>query len=70
MAQQLKICDFTMPEIERFRELCNFTSEEMEFFNLRSRNKSIIEITFAMNISKSKADVLSKKVKSKIVRVL
>jgi len=70
MTQQLKICDFTMPEIERFRELCNFTSEEMEFFNLRSRNKSIIEITFAMNISKSKADILSKKVRSKIIRVL
>jgi len=70
MAQQLKICDFTMPEIERFRALCNFTPEEMEFFNLRSRNKSIIEITFAMNISKSKADILSKKVKSKIIRVL
>jgi len=70
MAQQLKVCDFTMPEIERFRALCNFTSEEMEFFNLRSRNKSIIEITFAMNISKSKADILSKKVKSKIIRVL
>jgi len=70
MAQQLKICDFTTPEIERFRTLCNFTPEEMEFFNLRSRNKSIIEITFAMNISKSKADILSKKVKSKIIRVL
>ena len=66
----MKIRDFTVPELNRFRELCNFTDDELQYFNLRSRDKSNVEIAFAMNISEPQVSKLAKRVKSKIIRVL
>ncbi len=66
----MKIQDFTVPELDTFRKLCNFTDDELEYFNLRSRDKSNIEIALAMNISEAKVSVLARKVKSKILRAL
>ena len=66
----MKICDFTVPEMNRFRELCNFTYDEMTYFNLRSKNKSNVQIAYEMNVSESTVSVLARKVKKKIVRVL
>ena len=47
----MKLRDFTVPELDKFRELCNFTEEELKYFNLRARDKSNVEISLAMNIS-------------------
>ena len=66
----IQIYDFTVPELDKFRELCNFSDAEMEYFNLRSRHKSNIEIAFEMNVSEPQVSKLAKKVRSKIVRVL
>ena len=66
----MKICDFVKWELDMFRRECNFTDEEMEFFNYRAKNVPIEQIAELMNISKGKADVLSKKVKQKIIKVL
>ena len=66
----MKIRDFTIPELTRFRELCNFTKEEMKYFNLRSEDKSNVEIAFEMNISEAQVSKLAKRVKSKMKRVL
>jgi len=66
----LKICDFTKPELDKFRELCNFTDEEETYFNLKSKDKSNIEIAMAMNVSEAKVSILARKVKSKIIRVI
>ncbi len=66
----MKICDFTVPELERFRELCNFTEDEMKYFNLRSKDKSNVAIAQEMNVSESTVSVLARKVKKKLIRVL
>lgn len=66
----MKICDFTKPELDRFRELCNFTEAEETYFNLRSKDKSNIQIAMEMNVSESQVSKLARKVKSKIIRVL
>lgn len=66
----MQIYDFTKPELDKFRELCNFTDDELEYFNLRSKNKSNVEIALIMNVSESKVSKLAKKVKSKILRVI
>ena len=66
----MKLRDFTVPELNRFRELCNFTDDEMQYFNLRSKDKSHIQIAFEMNISESQVSKLAKRVKSKIKRVI
>ena len=66
----MKIYDFTVPELNMFRELCNFTPDELEYFNLRSKYKSNVEISLIMNVSESQVSKLAKRVKSKILRVV
>lgn len=66
----MKICDFTVPELDMFRTKCNFTEEELEYFNLRSKDMSNVAIALKMNVSESKVSKLAKKVKSKMIRVL
>ena len=66
----MKIRDFTVPELNRFRELCNFTDSELEYFNLRAKDKSNVEIALLMNISEAQVSKLAKRVKSKMNRVL
>ena len=64
------IRDFTVPELNKFRELCNFTESEMMYFNLRAKDKSNVQIAMEMNISEPQVSKLAKRVKSKIIRVL
>lgn len=65
-----KIADFTVPELNYFREMCNFTDEELEYFNLRSRNVPNVQIAMEMHVSEAKVSKLARKVKSKMIRVL
>lgn len=66
----MQLYDFTVPELNRFRELCNFTPDELEYFELRSKGYSNIEISLKMSVSDSKVSKLAKKVKSKIIRIV
>ena len=66
----MQVYDFTKPELDMFRELCNFTPDEREYFELRSKGKSNVEIALTMNISESKVSKLARKVKSKMMRIL
>jgi transcriptional regulator len=66
----MKICDFTKPELDKFRELCNFTNDEMDYFNLRAKDKTNVQIAMEMNVSEAKVSVLARKVKSKILRIV
>lgn len=65
-----KLCSFTNPELDRFRGLCNFTEDELTYFNYRSRDMSNIQIALKMNVSESQVSKLAKRVKSKIIRVV
>lgn len=66
----MKIRDFTVPELCKIRKLCNFTSAEMHYFDLSSKDKSNTEISMAMNVSVAQVSKLAKRVKDKIRRVL
>lgn len=66
----MKIRDFTVPELNRFRELCNFTDDELWYFNLRSRDKSNIEISMEMKISEAQVSKIAKRVKDKMKRII
>lgn len=68
--KQVKYCDFTEPELDVFRKLCNFTDDERIYFEMRAKDKSNIQISMTMNVSISKVDTLARKVKSKILRVI
>ena len=43
--------DLTVPEADRLRALCNFSDEERQVFDLRIRDKSVVEISMALNLS-------------------
>ena len=69
VCKRLKISDFTKPELDHIESLANFTPEQLTFFKLRAKGKSIIEISLSMSVSESKANNLSACVTRKIYRV-
>lgn len=41
----------TAPEADRLRALCNFSDDERRVFDLRIRDKSIVEISLELKMS-------------------
>lgn len=66
----MQIYDFTTPELDKLRELCNFSDAELEYFNLRAKHKSNVEIALTMHVSEGQVSKLARKVKDKILRVI
>lgn len=66
---KMKISNYTVPELNTFRELCNFTSEELEYFNLKAIDETNLRISLSMCISEAKVSKLARNVKDKIRRV-
>ena len=53
-------------QLNIFRKECNFTDEELEFFNLKAKKKSIVQICMEMSISRTKYYSLMKSVNEKM----
>lgn len=66
----MQLYDFTVPELNTFRELCNFTPDELQYFELRPAYKSNVQIAMIMHVSEAKVSKLARKVKDKILRVI
>lgn len=66
----IQIRDFTVPELNKFRELCNFTGDELIYFELKAKDKSNVEISLEMNISTAQVSKIAKRVRSKIIRII
>lgn len=64
------INDFVEWELNKFREECNFSDEELTYFNLRAKNKSNVQIAMQMNVSEAKVSKLARRVKDKMIRTL
>ena len=62
--------EFTKPECDRFRELCNFTKDEREVFDLRVTGHSIVEISMQLNMAEATVNRRIKAIKRKIYRGL
>lgn len=63
------ISDFTKPELEFYRDACNFVGNEALVFELRSCGQSLEEIAEILNLSVDGTKKVSRKVNRKIVRV-
>lgn len=66
----MKIRDFVEWELQMFRDKCNFTEDELQYFNLRAKDKSNVQIANEMNVSEAQVSKLARRVKSKMIRVL
>lgn len=66
----MNIKDFTKPELDFFRENCNFVGSEMELFELRSQGVPLEEIAEQLDMSVDGIKKVSKRVNKKIIKVL
>lgn len=66
----MKIYDFVEKELQVFREECNFSPEELEYFNLRAKHYTNQQIAIKMNVSEGKVHKLARTVKDKILKVI
>ena len=65
-----QLYDFTVPELDKLRELCNFSDDELTYFNLRAKHKSNTFISMEMNVSEAQVSKLARRVKNKVIRVV
>ena len=65
----MRICDLTVPELNRYRELCNFLDDEMIYFNMKARDKSNVQIAISMSISEAQVSRIAVRVKDKMKRI-
>ena len=64
------IHEFVESELEHFRKECNFTEDELKYFNLKAKGKTNIFIAMEMNISERTVNNIAKRVRKKIIKVL
>ena len=64
------ISEFTEPELNYFRKVCNFSPLELKLFDLRSQGITLDEIAEILNISRDWAGKISQKVNKKIIKVI
>ena len=65
----IRIHDFTTPELERIRELANFTEQEQLVFDARAKGKSLTQIQIEIHCSESTVNRLMLSVKRKVDKV-
>ena len=66
----MKICDFTKPELDKFRRECNFTEIERQCFDLKAKDRTNIQLSMELNVSESTISVIMRRVRTKITKVL
>ena len=64
------IRDFIEDELDMFRRKCNFTDEELAYFNEKAKDHSNVQIAMNQNWSTAKVSVIAKRVKRKMIKVL
>jgi len=65
----MKISDFTKPELDMFKEYCNFSELEMECFNLKAKDLTNYQVAMELNVCESTITTTMKNVRAKIVAV-
>ena len=69
MGDRSKFDQYTEPELDELRRLCNFTPREREVFDARAKGQSVIEACFSLNMSERTIERHSAKIRTKIARV-
>lgn len=65
----MNITEFTVPELEYFRNTCNFTKDERKLFEYRVQEYTLEDCAELMCVSLSTAKRISRKVNNKIIKV-
>ena len=65
----MKICDFTKPELDKFRKECNFTEQELQCFELKAKGLTNYQLAMQLNICDSSVSSTMKSIRAKITAV-
>lgn len=65
----MNVYDFTVPELNYFRDTCNFTESERTLFELLAKCVPLEQCAERMNVSVSTAKRISRRVNRKILKV-
>ena len=65
----MKICDFTKPELDRFRKVCNFTEIERQCFDLKAKGLTNYQLAMELNVCDSTVSSTMKSIRAKITAV-
>lgn len=65
----MEIYELTNPELERYRKECNFSEDELKFFNARAQHKTYVQIALECFWSETKVYKLNRAVKRKMDRI-
>lgn len=65
----LKLRDLTIPEINKYIELCNFTDDELQVFKLKVKDNTNVQIMHIMKISESQVSQLMRRIRTKIKKI-
>jgi DNA-binding NarL/FixJ family response regulator len=69
MGDRSRFDQYTEPELDELRRLCNFTPREREVFEARAKGQSVIEAQFSLCLSERTIERDSAKIRTKIARV-
>ena len=69
MGDRSRFDQYTEPELDEFRRMCNFTPREREVFEARAKGQSVIEARFSLSLSERTIERDSAKIRTKIARV-
>ena len=65
----IRISDFVEKERRYLTENCNFTDDELKYFEMKVKDASDVQVHMSMNVSLRKVSDLSRRVKAKIIKV-
>lgn len=65
----MQIYQLTKPELDMFRELCNFTPDELTYFEEKARYKTNLQISIAHHWSESRTSRIARNVREKISKI-
>ena len=66
----MRISEFVKPELDTFREQCNFTDIERKCFEMKAKDCTNIQIALELNVSESTVAVIMRRVRVKITKIL
>ena len=62
------IHEYIKPELDYFREVCNFSKDELTYFNCKAKKCTNREVAIKLNVSEPTVALIAKRVKDKINR--
>ena len=65
----MRVYELTTPELNRYRDKCNFLEDEMTYFEMKSQKKSNIQIASRLHVSEAQVSKIARRVKCKMNRL-